>query len=611
MKFRVPGFRFQGSLRARFALGLGAMLLPLALLGASALFLLNHITAALDEVVEEAIEEMHPIIHLQTLTLRAAMPPNDYLIDGDPAEKSEFARLSGEVDRAFEETLAGPVGLANKRDLVRAAREEWRLAKAIALSLLALPHPVGNPAAALEMKRMDAHFDRAVDLLGKVHDMVHRETEEALARAHAARRWAYTLIAGIFIAGIAVAGWAAFALSRSVLLPLRALEVGAKRFGAGDLSHRVELNRPDELGQLAQTFNAMAEALEKSRAVLDQRSSQLNALNQIAIAITSLLSLQDILNEIMRCGIVLTGAKASCIAFYEEATAHFTQWVTQGLSEHFVGNLAFSPGGLADEAFTSGSHILSNDRPETGHKLSRLAREEGLQCFICLPLTSRDRRLGVIYFYRTDRDTFTPTEIELLITFASLAAQAIEKARLYAQVQEQARTDALTGLNNRGEFQRQLKEEEERSRRYNRSFSLLMLDIDHFKSVNDSYGHQAGDEVLRALAARLREQTRPADQVARYGGEEFVVILPEIASEGALALAERLRAAVADSAVAVTEGRTIPVTISIGVATFPADAGSETALIAAADTALYAAKQGGRNRTMRYQAATGQAAAQA
>lgn len=610
MKLRVSGFELQASLRTRFALGLGAMLLPLALLGASALFLLHYTTAALDEVVQEAIEEMHPVIHLQTLALTAAMPPNDYLIDGEPTEKEKFARLTRELDQAFDETLTGPFGLAPERDLVRAAREEWRQARVIALSLLALPSPLGNPAAAQEMKRMDAHFNRAVDLLGQVHDIAERETEEALARAHAARRWAYALIAGIFIAGIAVAAATAFALGRTVLLPLRALETGAKRFGAGELSRRVELNRPDELGRLAQTFNTMAEALEKSRAALDQHSSQLNALNQIAIAITSLSSLQDILNEIMRCGIVLTGAKASCIAFYDETTALFTQWVTQGLSEHFVGNLSFSPGGLADEAFTGGSYILSNDRPETRHKLSRLARREHLRCFICLPLTSRDRRLGVIYFYRKDRDTFTPTEIELLTTFASLAAQAIENARLYAQVQEQARTDALTGLNNRGEFQRQLKQEEERSRRYHRSFSLLMLDIDHFKTVNDSYGHQAGDEVLRALAARLREQKRPVDHAARYGGEEFVVILPETTNEGALALAERLRAAVADTSVLVTEGRTISVTISIGVATFPADAESGTALIAAADAALYAAKQGGRNRVVRYEPVPGEPAAQ-
>ena len=603
MKFRISGLKFQVSLRARFVLSLSVMLLPLVLLGFGSLFLLQHITAALDEVVKESIDKTHPIIHLQTQMLAAAMPPNDYLIYGSPAEKEVFARLSGEMDRAFEELLSAPFGLAQERDIVRAAREGWRRSKVMALSLLATLHPVGNPDAARDMKRMDAQFDRVVGLLGQLHEITERETDEDLAQAHTASRWAYFLVSGIFIAGIVIVAAMAYVLARSVLLPLRALETGVKRFSAGDLSHRVELNRPDELGQLAQTFNAMADELEK-------RASQLSTLNKIAVAITSSLNSRNLLDEIMRRGIALTGVKASCIAFYDEAAGRFKEWITHGFSEHFVKNMAFEPGGLADEAFTTASYILSNDRPETGHKLSRLAREEPLRCFICLPLTSRERRLGVIYFYLADRDTFTPAEIELLTTFASLAAQAIENTRLYAQVQEQARTDALTGLNNRGEFQRQLKEEEERSRRYNRPLSLLMFDIDHFKRVNDTHGHQAGDEVLRALAVRLREQIRPVDHAARYGGEEFVVILPETTNEGALALAERLRMAVAGTAVPVAEGRTISVTISIGVATFSADAGSETALIAAADTALYAAKEGGRNRVSRYEPALGQAAAQ-
>lgn len=229
-------------------------------------------------------------------------------------------------------------------------------------------------------------------------------------------------------------------LIRTFTRPIKVLQEAMTAMQSdGDLSRRVRITGSTEITQMASAFNALATNLQSTGEqrnnvlqALEERNSQLNALNQIAIAITSLLSLEDILNEIMRCGIILTGAKASCIAFYDEATGLFTQWVTQGLSEHFVGNLSFSPGGLADEAFTSGSHILSNDRPETGHKLSRLAREEFLRCFICLPLTSRDRRLGVIYFYRTDRDTFTTAEIELLTTFASLAAQAVESARLYA-----------------------------------------------------------------------------------------------------------------------------------------------------------------------------------
>ncbi len=610
MKFRVSGFKLQVPLRTRFALGLAAVLLPFLLAaGMGQFYFLPRLVGPLEEVVYEIAEEMHPVAALEVALLNAHHASHNLLNRGNPAARGAFERSSRRVEEAFEAASLDRFHAEEERAILRAVRAEWEQARRLAEAILRLPYPVGD-AAARDMERFEAHVDRAADLLRQMQAHFSREIGEERVKAQAAKRQAMLLTAAVLAAALGVALAAGALLGRHVLGSVDALRRASRRLEEGDLAARATSEGNDELGQLVLAFNAMAEKIERNERSLEGRSSQLNALNQIAIAITSLLSLQDILNEIMRCGIVLTGAKASCIAFYDEATALFTQWVTQGLSEHFVGNLSFSPGGLADEAFASGSYILSNDRPETGHKLSRLAREEHLRCFICLPLTSRDRRLGVIYFYRTDRDTFAPTEIELLATFASLAAQAIENVRLYAQVQEQARTDSLTGLNNRGEFQRRLKEEEERSRRYNRSFSLLMLDIDHFKTVNDSYGHQAGDEVLRALAARLREQNRPADHAARYGGEEFVVILPETTNEGALALAERLRAAVADTAVPVTEGRTIPVTISIGVATFPADAGSGTALIAAADAALYVAKQGGRNRVIRYEPAPGRLAAQ-
>ena len=337
------------------------------------------------------------------------------------------------------------------------------------------------------------------------------------------------------------------------------------------------------------------QALLESRAALEERDAKRGALNRVAAAINSSLSLEDTLNEVMREGVQLIGAKASCIAFYDEATQRFVNWVTHGLSEHFVQNMDFRPGGLGDEAFTHGSYVLSNDRPETRHKLSRLVREEGLRSFACLPLTSRARRLGVIYFYRADRDTFTPADIELLSIVASLAAQAIENARLYAQAQEQARTDPLSGLFNRREFQHRLDTEIERARRYGRPLSLLMLDIDHFKAVNDTYGHPAGDEVLRTLAGLIRHVLRPVDQPARYGGEEFAVILPETPVAETCVLAERLRSAIAAAPFALGTGAMLCVTVSIGVAGCPEDADAGSALVAAADRALYAAKSAGRN----------------
>lgn len=166
-------------------------------------------------------------------------------------------------------------------------------------------------------------------------------------------------------------------------------------------------------------------------------------------------------------------------------------------------------------------------------------------------------------------------------------------------LKELAIRDGLTGLYNSREFHRLLEIEIARSERYKHSLSLLILDIDHFKVVNDMYGHQAGDGVLRALGTWLNSEIRTSDYAARYGGEEFAVILPELTADSALAMAERLRSGIASRQISVDEGHTVKVTVSIGVAAFPVDAKSDEELIAAADRALYVAKQAGRNRVCR------------
>ena len=340
--------------------------------------------------------------------------------------------------------------------------------------------------------------------------------------------------------------------------------------------------------------------IHADRQVIRSKSEQIEALNQVAIAISSSLGLQEVLDHIMRSGIALSASKSACIAFYNEVSQRFEEWHTQGLSEHFIKNMSFRPGGLADETFTSGNHIISNDRPETLHKLSKLARDEGILGFICLPLISHSRSLGVLYLYRHDRDTFLPEEINLLSTLAHLAAGALENARLHAQTLSLATTDTLTSLLNRRVFDERLHDEMQRSRRYGKSFSLLMLDIDHFKNVNDSYGHPAGDAVLKQLAAILRKQARDVDCVARYGGEEFVIVAPELNSSSAKLVGERIRKAVASAAFILPDGREISVTASIGIACYPDCADSEETMVARADQALYLAKREGRNQVYLY-----------
>jgi len=163
------------------------------------------------------------------------------------------------------------------------------------------------------------------------------------------------------------------------------------------------------------------------------------------------------------------------------------------------------------------------------------------------------------------------------------------------QIRYLATHDGLTGLNNHREFYRRFKEEVERCRRYHHTFSLLMIDLDHFKNINDNYGHPVGDEVLRTISQLLKDDIRNVDIIARYGGEEIAVIMPQVGKQTAVFVAERLRKKVEDVRISAPGGVKIQITISIGIAVFPDDADDGDILIHTADQCLYAAKRLGRN----------------
>lgn len=186
---------------------------------------------------------------------------------------------------------------------------------------------------------------------------------------------------------------------------------------------------------------------------------------------------------------------------------------------------------------------------------------------------------------------------ELAESFNVMAAKVHARDTV---LQDEATRDALTGLENRRSLEKSLQEELHRAHRYQRPMGVLMLDIDHFKYVNDTYGHPAGDVVLQLLAGILRETVRPFDRVFRYGGEEFVIISPETTGNSALLIAERVREAVANKTFPLPGHRNIHITVSIGVATYPAIPNNEQGLLTEADKALYKAKESGRNRVCLY-----------
>lgn len=170
-----------------------------------------------------------------------------------------------------------------------------------------------------------------------------------------------------------------------------------------------------------------------------------------------------------------------------------------------------------------------------------------------------------------------------------------QRKELEKRLGREATIDQLTGLNNRRELERCFGEELGRALRYQRPLSLLWLDLDYFKWVNDAYGHMVGDDVLRSLSQRLREGLRHVDCIARYGGEEFVVLLPEMGVEEAMGAAERLRGLVASTPVELSSGESLYLSVSIGVATCPEHGASREDLYRHVDAAMYRAKAAGRN----------------
>jgi len=215
--------------------------------------------------------------------------------------------------------------------------------------------------------------------------------------------------------------------------------------------------------------------------------------------------------------------------------------------------------------------------------------------FLGIPLILRSEVIGVLSVQSADPNAYNARQIRLVETIAQQATIAMDNAKLFEKMQEMAITDGLTGLYNRRYFYMILNNEIERVKRYSSQLSLVMIDIDHFKKVNDKLGHLAGDEVLQSIAEVCKQLLRQSDNMFRYGGEEFMIVLPETAQEEALKVAERIRETVADMTFETKKGG-VKITISLGVSQYDADEFSDPNIfIESADQTLYAAKQAGRN----------------
>jgi two-component system, cell cycle response regulator len=221
----------------------------------------------------------------------------------------------------------------------------------------------------------------------------------------------------------------------------------------------------------------------------------------------------------------------------------------------------------------------------------------GLASLKVVPLKAGAAVRGALLLGARQKGAYGREVVQQLEVVAMQAGQSLERARLFDRTERLATTDGLTGLTNHRTFQERLEAQLALAQRYGKRVSLLICDVDHFKSVNDTYGHPVGDEVLRGLARTLGKEARNTDVVARYGGEEFAIVMPETDTGGASVIAERIRDRVARLRFDTPQGP-LRVTVSLGVATFPDDARAKAELVERADGCLYHAKRHGRNQTV-------------
>ncbi len=375
-----------------------------------------------------------------------------------------------------------------------------------------------------------------------------------------------TLLLGIV--GLAMARYV-------VTLPARRLIGSARAIAAGRYDQRLPVDSRDELGELARTFNEMADAIA-------QKTAAIEGLNEVALKLSASAGLAELIPAILEGALRLGNVGGAALSLDEPPV--FPASLRRGLDD---------------------VQAATMQRPAQTALLEGRPAEEviGGQIYLCLPLCSRaGRRRGVLCLLLTARREAVAAgrERALYETFVALAAEALENARQYEEARGEALTDPLTGLANRRALDERLRLELERARRSRQPVSVLMVDIDHFKRINDRHGHAAGDAVLSRLATILRQEIRSIDLAARYGGEEFVVLLPATPAPAAYAVAERIRRAVAREAFALPGGQMLRVQASIGIASFPDDDPEGGHLLERADEALYAAKGAGRNRVIAY-----------
>lgn len=430
-------------------------------------------------------------------------------------------------------------------------------------------------------------------------------------------------ITAVLALGLLLVVATALSLHFVLARPLRRLTAAMRRAEEGDLLVRAEVKGADEIARLSAAFNAMlahltamkAEEIDTHRDLaetkhklslkeeLEVRVSELNLLFEVARSLNSTIELHELLSRLTRVvperlripdfSIMLLTPEGQLEIKSAWPVSQGTEGLTFNVGEGACGRAAETQRVVYVPDVTDPSSVFARPGLRPGKDVGAL---------LSVPMIHLDQVLGVLNFQRPEPDSFSPDEIELLMAVADQVATAVQNARLHAETVKLTMTDPLTGVPNRRHLFARLELEVARAQRFGTTVSILMVDIDHFKRLNDAAGHRVGDEMLRKVCEVLRTRVRKVDTLARYGGEEFMLVLPQVTKADAYGVAEKLRQAIEEAPQLVAPTQPSGhITVSIGVANMPADATSQELLVDCADAALYGSKRLGRNRTTLYE----------
>jgi diguanylate cyclase (GGDEF)-like protein/PAS domain S-box-containing protein len=327
-------------------------------------------------------------------------------------------------------------------------------------------------------------------------------------------------------------------------------------------------------------------------------TKQLETLFDIGTTVSQILNLEELLVNVLDKVLEVTGVEVTGIFLLDEKTKELVLRAHRGMSSSFVRDVRVSSSGdgALKQVLETGKPLLV-ENVSADHRFNhRGAKKERVQSFAALSIMAKEKILGVMGIGSYVRRQFPEGEVRMLGTIANQIGMAIENAQLYEHALELAFTDGLTGLYNRRYLMDQIEREFIRAQRSKAPLSLIMVDLDGLKEINDRFGHHVGDSFLKEVARIVKVNTRASDVAARWGGDEFMLLVPGTDIKSTVTIAERIRARVERYKIKLG-GEKVGVTISAGIVTYPTHASVVPELLKKADDAMYSAKRGGKNRS--------------